>query len=138
MVAPYVMLSVVFATLNARLHLPPYSLFGVALTLTSGEHAELSNLQLNPRTYEFCRNDDDLFFQSYRHWYVERNEVSCSVTDDILGRVVARDRAIDQLLLYYIVVAGVVCWDLCWWRDIDGGNIDDDNVIVETIKKRLI
>lgn len=35
-VAPYVILSAVFATLNARLHLPPFSLFSVALTLTDG------------------------------------------------------------------------------------------------------
>jgi len=35
-VAPYVILSVTFATLNARLHLPPFSLFLVALTLTDG------------------------------------------------------------------------------------------------------
>ncbi|KAF9238476.1 Phosphatidylinositolglycan class N-domain-containing protein [Melanogaster broomeanus] len=35
-VAPYVVLSAVFATLNARLHLPPFSLFLVALTLTDG------------------------------------------------------------------------------------------------------
>ncbi|KAG1751768.1 Phosphatidylinositolglycan class N-domain-containing protein [Suillus lakei] len=35
-VAPYVILSAVFATLNARLHLPPFSLFLVALTLTDG------------------------------------------------------------------------------------------------------
>ncbi|KAG1750445.1 Phosphatidylinositolglycan class N-domain-containing protein [Suillus paluster] len=35
-VAPYVILSAVFATLNAKLHLPPFSLFLVALTLTDG------------------------------------------------------------------------------------------------------
>ncbi|KAF8439955.1 Phosphatidylinositolglycan class N-domain-containing protein [Boletus edulis BED1] len=35
-VAPYVILSAVFATLNARLGLPPFSLFLVALTLTDG------------------------------------------------------------------------------------------------------
>ncbi|KAF9221780.1 PigN-domain-containing protein [Gyrodon lividus] len=35
-VAPYVILSAAFATLNARLHLPPFSLFLVALTLTDG------------------------------------------------------------------------------------------------------
>jgi hypothetical protein len=35
-VAPYVILSAIFATLNARLHLPPFSLFIVALTLTDG------------------------------------------------------------------------------------------------------
>ncbi|KZT25011.1 PigN-domain-containing protein [Neolentinus lepideus HHB14362 ss-1] len=35
-VAPYVMLSAAFATLNARLRLPPFSLFLVALTLTDG------------------------------------------------------------------------------------------------------
>ncbi|KAK7680798.1 hypothetical protein QCA50_016106 [Cerrena zonata] len=33
-VAPYIILSSVFALLNARLHLPPFSLFLVALTLT--------------------------------------------------------------------------------------------------------
>ncbi|KAG2070141.1 PigN-domain-containing protein [Suillus decipiens] len=33
-IAPYVILSAVFATLNAKLHLPPFSLFLVALTLT--------------------------------------------------------------------------------------------------------
>jgi len=36
-VAPFVILASVFATLNARLHLPPFSLFLVALTLTDGE-----------------------------------------------------------------------------------------------------
>jgi phosphatidylinositol glycan class N len=36
-VAPYIILSVAFATLNARLHLPPFSLFLVALTLTDGK-----------------------------------------------------------------------------------------------------
>ncbi|EIW74837.1 PigN-domain-containing protein [Coniophora puteana RWD-64-598 SS2] len=35
-VAPYVILSAAFATLNARLRLPPYSLFLIALTLTDG------------------------------------------------------------------------------------------------------
>lgn len=35
-VAPYVILSATFATLNARLGLPPFSLFLVALTLTDG------------------------------------------------------------------------------------------------------
>ncbi|KAI6115533.1 Phosphatidylinositolglycan class N-domain-containing protein [Pisolithus croceorrhizus] len=35
-VCPYVILSVAFATLNARLRLPPFSLFLVALTLTDG------------------------------------------------------------------------------------------------------
>ncbi|KDQ54666.1 hypothetical protein JAAARDRAFT_71932 [Jaapia argillacea MUCL 33604] len=35
-VAPYVILSVAFATLNARLRLPPFSLFLVAMTLTDG------------------------------------------------------------------------------------------------------
>ncbi|KAH7922492.1 PigN-domain-containing protein [Leucogyrophana mollusca] len=35
-VAPYVILAAAFATLNARLHLPPFSLFLVALTLTDG------------------------------------------------------------------------------------------------------
>ncbi|KAI6030169.1 Phosphatidylinositolglycan class N-domain-containing protein [Pisolithus marmoratus] len=35
-VCPYVILSVAFATLNARLHLPPFSLFLVALALTDG------------------------------------------------------------------------------------------------------
>jgi hypothetical protein len=40
-VALYVMLSVIFATLNARLHLPPFSLFLIALTLTDGEYAAI-------------------------------------------------------------------------------------------------
>ena len=35
-IAPYAMLAVCFALLNARLHLPPLSLFLVALTLTDG------------------------------------------------------------------------------------------------------
>jgi len=35
-IAPFVILASVFATLNARLHLPPFSLFLVALTLTDG------------------------------------------------------------------------------------------------------
>ncbi|KAF7302943.1 PigN domain-containing protein [Mycena kentingensis (nom. inval.)] len=35
-VVPYIMLAVVFATLNDALHLPPFSLFLVALTLTDG------------------------------------------------------------------------------------------------------
>jgi len=35
-VAPFVILSAAFATLNARLDLPPFSLFLVALTLTDG------------------------------------------------------------------------------------------------------
>ncbi|KAF8840654.1 PigN-domain-containing protein [Paxillus ammoniavirescens] len=35
-IAPYVILSAAFATLNARLQLPPFSLFLVALTLTDG------------------------------------------------------------------------------------------------------
>lgn len=37
-VAPYAILAVCFALMNARLHLPPFSLFLVALTLTDGEH----------------------------------------------------------------------------------------------------
>src|SRR5579872_2574895 len=36
-VAPFVILASVFATLNARLRLPPFSLFLIALTLTDGE-----------------------------------------------------------------------------------------------------
>lgn len=36
-VAPYVILAVLFAHLNHRLGLPPFSLFLVALTLTDGE-----------------------------------------------------------------------------------------------------
>lgn len=36
-VAPFVILASIFATLNARLHLPPFSLFLIALTLTDGE-----------------------------------------------------------------------------------------------------
>lgn len=35
-VAPFVILASMFATLNARLHLPPFSLFLIALTLTDG------------------------------------------------------------------------------------------------------
>jgi Phosphatidylinositolglycan class N (PIG-N) len=35
-IAPYIILSATFANLNARLHLPPFSLFLVALTLTDG------------------------------------------------------------------------------------------------------
>ena len=35
-VAPYVILALAFAILNARLRLPPFSLFLVALTLTDG------------------------------------------------------------------------------------------------------
>ena len=35
-VAPYVMLSVTFAVLNDALHLPPFSLLLVALTITDG------------------------------------------------------------------------------------------------------
>lgn len=38
-VAPYVILSISFSTLNARLHLPPFSLFLVALTLTDGMYS---------------------------------------------------------------------------------------------------
>lgn len=40
-IVPYVILSAAFATLNARLRLPSFSLFLVALTLTDGGH-ELS------------------------------------------------------------------------------------------------
>ena len=36
-IAPFVILASVFATLNARLGLPPFSLFLMALTLTDGE-----------------------------------------------------------------------------------------------------
>lgn len=43
-VAPFVILASVFATLNARLHLPPFSLFLVALTLTDGERRTLSSV----------------------------------------------------------------------------------------------
>ncbi|KAJ7606827.1 Phosphatidylinositolglycan class N-domain-containing protein [Roridomyces roridus] len=35
-IAPYIILSVIFAALNDALHLPPFSLFLVALTLTDG------------------------------------------------------------------------------------------------------
>jgi phosphatidylinositol glycan class N len=35
-IAPYIILSVTFAALNDALHLPPFSLFLVALTLTDG------------------------------------------------------------------------------------------------------
>ena len=40
--APFVILASVFATLNARLGLPPFSLFLMALTLTDGEWRYLS------------------------------------------------------------------------------------------------
>jgi phosphatidylinositol glycan class N len=36
--APYVPLSAAFAALHAKLGLPPFALFLVALTLTDGEH----------------------------------------------------------------------------------------------------
>ncbi|KAH7912055.1 Phosphatidylinositolglycan class N-domain-containing protein [Hygrophoropsis aurantiaca] len=40
-VVPYIILAAAFSMLNARLHLPPFSLFLVALTLTDGKSFEL-------------------------------------------------------------------------------------------------
>lgn len=67
-VAPYVILSAVFATLNARLHLPPFSLFIVALTLTDGGWwwyfwpVIITDFQ--------TRDDDDIFLERHRHRWV--------------------------------------------------------------------
>ena len=36
-VSPYIILAITFSILNARLDLPPFSLFLVALTLTDGK-----------------------------------------------------------------------------------------------------
>lgn len=60
-VVPYVILSAVFATLNARLRLPSFSLFLVALTLTDGGH-NLNSPRLSISDC-FYRNDHDIFFE---------------------------------------------------------------------------
>jgi phosphatidylinositol glycan class N len=49
-IAPFVILASVFATLNARLHLPPFSLFLIALTLTDGERTALPSFGDPPWT----------------------------------------------------------------------------------------
>lgn len=46
------MLAVTFAVLNDALHLPPFSLLVVALTLTDGKHSSTSRL--------FCINSNDV------------------------------------------------------------------------------
>jgi phosphatidylinositol glycan class N len=44
-VAPFVFLSAAFATLNARLGMPPFALFLIALSLTDGASTCLFRLQ---------------------------------------------------------------------------------------------
>jgi phosphatidylinositol glycan class N len=47
-VAPFVFLSAAFATLNARLGMPPFALFLVALCLTDGTPAPPAPLEKSP------------------------------------------------------------------------------------------
>ena len=52
-----------------------------------------------------CRYDCHFLFQSYGHG------------------IVARDRPIDQFLLYHLLVTRLVCGDLCVGREVDGWNV---------------
>ena len=52
----------------------------------------------------WCRYDSHFLFQSYGYG------------------VVAGDRPIDQFLLYHLLVARLVCGDLCVGREVDGWN----------------
>jgi hypothetical protein len=53
----------------------------------------------------WCRHDGNFLFQSYRYG------------------IVARDRSIDQLLLYHFPVARLVCGDLRVGGEFDGWNV---------------
>jgi hypothetical protein len=100
-VVPYVMLSVAFATLNARLRLPPFSLFLVALTLMDG------------MTVTFFFNVTDTGELDIVH--------VCEKCTHWDARIVVGNRSIYQFLLHHINVAGVVGWYLFSWWGVDGG-----------------
>jgi len=107
-VAPFVILASAFATLNARLNLPPFSLFLIALTITDGEwrvSLPLGNLILDGTQLIWRRHDRYLLFQSHRH------------------RIVVGDRPIDQFLLHNFFVARLVRGDLCVRGEFDGWNV---------------
>ena len=53
-VSPYIILAIAFSILNARLDLPPFSLFLVALTLTDSKSALSCILYLAPENVADC------------------------------------------------------------------------------------
>lgn len=72
-VAPFVFLSAAFATLNARLGMPPFALFLIALCLTDGATTCLfatKRLDISPTPSFFLAHsdDDDILLQRYGYW----------------------------------------------------------------------
>lgn len=112
-VSPYIILAIAFSILNARLHLPPFSLFLVALTLTDSKCLSLGPLWVFQRS--FADHADVLLIFS----------TSCSHDDHFLPEChrygfVARDRTDYQLLLYQLPSASVVGRHLCSGRSAHG------------------
>jgi hypothetical protein len=70
-VAPFVFLSAAFATLNARLGMPPFALFLIALSLTDGATTCLFATK-RPDDSSFLggahSDDDDILLQRYGYW----------------------------------------------------------------------
>jgi hypothetical protein len=69
-IAPFVFLSAAFATLNARLGMPPFALFLIALSLTDGATTCLFATK-RPDDSPFLgahSDDDDILLQRYGYW----------------------------------------------------------------------
>jgi hypothetical protein len=101
------MLSAAFSILNARLSMPPFSLFVVALTLADGMcrvQRPIETRQLDHAHFYSPRNDLDLLFQRDGHWYI-----GCGILPFIdFGRILAGDWAKHRFLLYHFCSCGRV------------------------------
>ena len=96
------MLSAAFAHLNAKLHMPPFSLFMIALSLTDGMYLVLSSaLSGGLNSVYHTRHDDHVLPFGHGYW------------------LVARDWSDDQLFRHCVVTPRLGCWYLCTWRMVD-------------------
>lgn len=106
-IAPYVLLSAAFATLNRRVELQPYSLFLVALSLTDGAYIlpysvwSLMHSIVLLTIWFLFRNDIVVLLQCDWHW------------------VMARNWADNFVLCHHVYVACLECGYLCCWRVVD-------------------
>ena len=125
-VAPFVFLSAAVATLNARLGMPPFALFLIALSLTDG--AIISS-----------EPNDTVTNQPNPPWYsVMTMTFFFNVTDTGKGaaaalrsggctysprsrRLVATDRPVDIALLYHFATSRVFGWNSLYWGGFDAG-----------------
>ena len=96
------MLSAAFAHLNAKLHMPPFSLFMIALSLTDGMCLiYLAALSGDLNSVHHARHDDHVLPFGHGYW------------------LVARDWSDDQLFRHCVVTPRLGCWYLCTWRVAD-------------------